>query len=138
MRANTTSKIDLQISSLEVVLAKTAQRQQNETIGQRLARLRRDRGITQAELAEKLEMTQPMISGYEHGTLRLHGELIVELARILSVSSDELLGLGGESKSMTAPKNRRLLRRLQELDSLPRRDQQALLRTIDAFLRKAG
>jgi hypothetical protein len=83
-------------------------------------------------------MTQPMISGYEHGTLRLHGEFIVELARILSVSSDELLGLGEGSKSATAPKNRRLLRRPQELDNLPRRDQQALLRTIDAFLRKAG
>jgi transcriptional regulator with XRE-family HTH domain len=82
-------------------------------------------------------MTQPMISGYEHGTLRLHGELIVELAQILSVSADEILGLG-ESKGVSAPKNRRLLRRLEELDQLPRRDQQALLRTIDAFLRKAG
>lgn len=124
-------------SELEVVLAKAAERQQKETIGQRLARLRRDRGITQAELAEKLGMTQPMISGYEHGTLRLHGELIVELAQILSVSADEILDLG-ESKSASAPTNRRLLRRLQELDQLPRRDQQALLRTIDAFLRKAG
>ena len=137
MGTNTTSKIDLQVSSLEVALAKVAERKQTETIGQRLARLRRDRGITQAELAETLGMTQPMISGYEHGTLRLHGELIVELARILSVSADEILGLG-ESKGPTAPTNRRLLRRLQELDSLPRRDQQALLRTIDAFLRKAG
>ena len=137
MDTNPTPKIDLQISELEVVLAKAAERQQTETIGQRLARLRRDRGITQAELAEKLGMTQPMISGYEHGTLRLHGELIVELARILSVSADEILGLG-ESKGVPAPKNRRLLRRLHELDQLPRRDQQALLRTIDAFLRKAG
>lgn len=137
MDTNTTPKIDLEISELEVVLAKATERQKNETIGQRLARLRRDRGITQAELAETLGMTQPMISGYEHGTLRLHGELIVELARILNVSSDEILGLG-ESKSASAPKNRRLLRRLQELDQLPRRDQQALLRTIEAFLRKAG
>jgi hypothetical protein len=58
--------------------------------------------------------------------------------RILTVSADELLRLG-ESKNASAPnKNRPLLRRLTELDRLPRRDQQALLRTIDASLRKAG
>jgi len=34
--------------------------------------------------------------------------------------------------------NRRLLRRLQQIDGLPKRDQDALLRTIDAFLSKAG
>jgi len=35
-------------------------------------------------------------------------------------------------------KNRRLLRRLQHLEKLPKRDQAALLRTIDAFLAKAS
>jgi transcriptional regulator with XRE-family HTH domain len=137
MSQNTTPTIELQSSALEVfALARTGTRQK-ETIGERLARLRRDRGITQSELAEILGMTQPMISGYEHGTLRLHGELIVQLAGILNVSADELLGLE-KSKGTSAPKNRRLMRRLQELDRLPRRDQQALLRTIDAFLQKAG
>lgn len=138
MSENTTPTIDLQNSPLEVLaLARRSNRGSEETIGERLARLRRDRGITQAELAEILGVTQPMISGYEHGTLRLHGELIVELARILTVSADELLGLE-QSKDARTPANRRLLRRLQEVEGLPRRDQQALLRTIDAFLRKAG
>ncbi len=35
-------------------------------------------------------------------------------------------------------KNRRLLRRFRELEQLPSDDQQALLRTIDAFLAKAS
>ena len=35
-------------------------------------------------------------------------------------------------------KNRRLARRLQEIEKLPKRDQQALLRTIEAFISKAG
>ena len=137
MSDNTTPTIDLQSSSLEVALLARATARQTETIGDRLARLRRDRGITQSELAEILGMTQPMISGYEHGTLRLHGELIVQLAKILNVSADELLGLE-QIKGTSAPKNRRLSRRLEQLDRLPRRDQQALLRTIDAFLQKAG
>lgn len=35
-------------------------------------------------------------------------------------------------------KNRRLYRQLQNIEKLPKRDQQALLRTIDAFLAKAS
>lgn len=35
-------------------------------------------------------------------------------------------------------KNRRLYRQLQNIEKLPKRDQQAVLRTIDAFLAKAS
>ena len=104
-----------------------------ETIGQRLARLRRERGMTQVELAQRLGVAQPVVSDYERGELRLHGELIIKLSDVLGVSSEELLGLK-KTPSNGALKNRRLLRRLQQIDRLPRRDQQALLRTIDRFL----
>jgi transcriptional regulator with XRE-family HTH domain len=122
--------------SLEVLLAHKAQHDKEESIGQRMARLRRERGITQVELAEMLNVAQPMVSAYENGGLRLHGELIIELAKILDVSADQLLGLK-ETKNGTA-KNGRLLRKLQQLELLPRRDQQALMRTIDAFLQRAS
>ncbi len=89
------------------------------------------------ELAEHLGVAQPVVSDYERGELRLHGQAIVELTRVLRVSADELLGLE-KLKGNGAIKNRRLLRRLQDLERLPKRDQQALLRTIDAFLAKAS
>jgi transcriptional regulator with XRE-family HTH domain len=104
-----------------------------ETIAQRLARIRRERGMTQVELAQRLGVAQPVVSDYERGELRLHGQLIVKLSQILGVSSEELLGLK-KAPSNGALKNRRLLRRLQAIERLPRRDQQALLRTIDRFL----
>lgn len=107
-----------------------------ETIGQRLARLRRERGMTQVEMAERLGVAQPVVSDYERGELRLHGQLIVKLTQILGVSSEELLGLEAPKARSTAT-DRRFLRRLQEIERLPRRDQQALLRTIDSFLKAA-
>jgi len=64
-----------------------------ETPGERLARLRRERGLTQQELAELLGVSQPVVSDYERGELRLHGELILQLAEILDASADEILGL---------------------------------------------
>jgi transcriptional regulator with XRE-family HTH domain len=108
-----------------------------ETVGQRLARLRRERGLTQAELAGRLGIAQPIVSDYERGELRLHGQLIVRLTEILGVSADELLGLT-PTPDAGPQVQRRLVRRLRAIDRLPRRDQQALFRTIDAFLKSAG
>ncbi|MBL8913651.1 MAG: helix-turn-helix transcriptional regulator [Archangium sp.] len=107
-----------------------------ETLGQRLARLRKEKGITQVELAKMLETTQPVVSDYERGLLRLHGELIIQLAGILEVSADELLGL--EQRERPGPaRDRRLARRLQAFDKLPKRDRDTLTRTVDAFLERA-
>jgi len=112
-----------------------------ETIAERVARMRKEKGITQAEMADLLGVSQPVVSEYERGTLRLHGELIVRVAEILSVSADELLGLSeakNASKRGNGAKNRRLLRRIEQIETLPKRDQEALLRTIDAFISKSA
>ena len=96
-----------------------------ETVGQRRARLRRERGLTQVELAERLGIAQPIV--YERGELRLHGQLIVRLTEILGVSADELLGLT-PTPAAGPLAQRRLVRRLRAID---------LFRTIDAFLKSA-
>jgi hypothetical protein len=62
----------------------------------------------------------------------------VQLAEILGVSADEILGLKASDRTERSTRNRRLLRQVQALEKLSKRDQQALLRTIDAFLAKAG
>lgn len=108
----------------------------SKAIGERLARIRKERGITQAEMAELLGASQSNISDYERGVLRIHGELLAKLAAVLKVSADEILGLE-QSRPARAPRDRRLLRRLQDLDRLSKRDRDALMRTLDAFLTKA-
>ena len=108
----------------------------SKAIGERLARLRKERGITQIEMAELLGASQSNISDYERGVLRIHGELLAKLAGVLKVSADEILGLEKSAPSR-APRDRRLLRRLQDVDKLSKRDREALMRTLDAFLSKA-
>lgn len=103
-----------------------------KAIGERLAQLRKDRGGTQVEMAEHLGISQPVYSGYERGELRLHGELLVKLAHILRVSTDEILGLESSPPSR-GPRDRRLLRRLQDVDKPSKRNREALMRTLDAF-----
>jgi len=103
------------------------------SLGQRLARLRKERGYTQVELARKVGIIQALVSDYERDKLRPHADMIVRFAVALEVTADELLGMQLPKKKQ-ATGNRRFLRRLQQVEKLPKRDQDALLRTIDAFL----
>jgi hypothetical protein len=73
------------------------------------------------------------VNNYERGKLRPHPEMVVRLAKALRVSTDEMLGVRPASSNGAAV-SRRVLRRLQAIDQLPKRDQDALFRTIDAFL----
>jgi transcriptional regulator with XRE-family HTH domain len=109
--------------------------QGNDSFGQRLARLRKERGYTQVELATKIGIIEALVSDYERDKLRPHADMIIRFATALEVTSDELLGLT-PSKPIGALRSRRFLRRLQHVDRLPKRDQDALLRAIDAFLGK--
>jgi transcriptional regulator with XRE-family HTH domain len=107
-----------------------------EALGQRIARLRKERGLSQVELAEQLELAQPNVSDYERGVVRPNVEVIVALTRILKVSADELLGL--ESSPRQHPiKDRRLIQYLSQVERLPKRKKDALLMTIRAFLAEA-
>lgn len=109
-----------------------------DTLGARIARLRREKGMTQAELAARLKVSQPVVSDYENDVIRLPADVVIEIAGILAASTDELLGMKRVTASASPIKNRRLYRRMQEIEKLPRRDQDALLRTIEAFISKTG
>jgi len=107
----------------------------DKTIARRLGEIRRHRGKTQVEIAEKLGIKQSLLSEYERGRLRLHAVLVAALAKALRVSADEILGLS-KPKENGVLKDRRVLRRFQRMEDLGKRDQLALFRTIDAFLAK--
>jgi transcriptional regulator with XRE-family HTH domain len=109
-----------------------------ETLGQRLARLRKERGYTQVELAERIGIIQEIVSNYERDRLRMHAEMVARFAAALDVSADALLGLKPErTNGRPAKLSRRVLRRLDQIQRLPAHQQKVLLTTIDTFLRGA-
>lgn len=109
----------------------------HETLGQRLTRLRKERGISQDELAAQLKISQASVSDYERDRLRLHADVIITVAKILQVTTDELLGQQKPSKG-PAVRDRRFVRRLPQIDRLPKRDRDALLRIINACLERGN
>ena len=109
---------------------------EDESLGQRVARLRKERGITQQELAERIGTIQVLVSDYERDRIRVTAEMVVRIAEALEISADELLGM---KKARLGPKaSRRVLRRVERVEELPPQQQATLLRTIDTFLKAAG
>ena len=64
-----------------------------ESIGERIATIRKQKGFTQKILAEKMGLLNYLISDYERGRRRLYDEMVARFAVALEVSSDYLLGL---------------------------------------------
>lgn len=105
----------------------------SESLGERLIRLRGERGLTQAELAAMAGLAQPYISDYERGVCVPNATTIIRLSGVLGISTDALLGLE-PAKSVEVPLDRAVLRRIRKIGELSRRDRTAVLRTLDAFL----
>jgi transcriptional regulator with XRE-family HTH domain len=107
---------------------------QTETLGQRLARIRKERGFTQVELAQKAGTIQAIISDYERSRIRPHAAMVGRLAQALGVTADELLGITPTPPQKANGVSRRILRRMQALEELPAHDQKSILKLIDALV----
>ena len=108
-----------------------------KTIGKKLRESRESRGMTQTDLAERLNIRQEIVSAYERGAIRIHGALIAGFAQALDVSTDEILGVEKSKPNGTGPADRRVVRLLTDINALPRRERDALLKTISNFVRGA-
>lgn len=107
-----------------------------QSIGERIARIRRECGVTQVEMARALGVSQGNISSYERGALRLPCDLLFLMARLLKTTADQLLGLDKQPDSAQGKGARlgpRLRRRLELLESLPKREQATISRLLAAF-----
>jgi transcriptional regulator with XRE-family HTH domain len=65
--------------------------QGKETMGQRLQRLRREAGLTQAELARRAGVPLKSVLNWEQDRRQPRLDAVVDLARILGISLEELL-----------------------------------------------
>ncbi len=68
--------------------------EQDMTLGKKLSFYRKNYGITQAELAERLNLSAQAISKWENDSSQPDFENLIKLARLYKVTTDELLGLG--------------------------------------------
>jgi transcriptional regulator with XRE-family HTH domain len=113
------------------------QKEPTTDFGMRLIALRQARGMTQIQLAAAIDSTQRAISYYETGGGYPAPQVLVALAQVLHVTSDELLGLKPVKKDhapeIITPETRKLWKTFQKVAELPERDQKGAVRLINSL-----
>ena len=103
-----------------------------KTFGQRIADLRKRRGITQSDLAAALGLDQTAIASYEVGRRRVPLSLLPHLAQSLGVSAVELIEEASpSSKPGPTPK---LQRQIEQVSQLPKGKQKFVSDFLDTLL----
>ena len=77
-----------------------------KTIGSHVYRLRKQRGWTQAQLAEKLDLTNETISRVEGGKLGISLNLLERMLAVFGISAGEFMG--GASKPSPSGRSQNL------------------------------
>lgn len=110
-------------------------------LAENIRKFRKARGLTQAQLAEKLGVTQYAITNYERGISNPSAEKIPELATILGATIEQLYGVADSGPAKVGPsqaKNSRYGQMQKIFEDLPPADQRALLKQAKALSAQKG
>ncbi len=103
----------------------------------RLQLLRQARNITQARLAELLEVSPRVYNRWEKGGNVPHFDTVVKIADSLQVTLDALAGRQEPSEDLKI-RNYELRQLCEQCNTLPDEDQKALIVMMDSLVKKSG
>jgi transcriptional regulator with XRE-family HTH domain len=106
-------------------------------IGMNIKRLRKSHGLTQVELAEKLNATQKVVTSYENNRRTPTLEKLEKLSEIFGVSIDEIVGkkqIAVKEQIKHRHGNSRTARGQQLYEKLPPAEQRSILKQIKALV----
>ena len=101
--------------------------------GSHLRKLRKEKGLTQAELAQKIGITQSVVAAYERSAKKPDMERLPVIAKALGVMLEALYGLNGRAEKehpRPAHRNKRAAKAQDLFAKLGPDDQRALLKQI--------
>jgi transcriptional regulator with XRE-family HTH domain len=108
-------------------------------LGSRIAQARKERNITQVQLAATLGIAQQTLAHYEGGRLRLPASLLPTLAQELQLPVEDLLGQPTATKARAkrgpAPA---LAQHMERISALPKPQQKFVIQMIEMALAQQG
>lgn len=106
-----------------------------KAFGQRIANLRKQRGLTQSDLAAALGLDQTAVASYEVGRRRVPLSLLPKLAQALGVSAAEIIEEPTPNgKPGPTPK---LQRQIEQVSLLPKTKQKFVTDFIETVLQQS-
>lgn len=107
-------------------------------LGQRIAALRKARGLTQVQLAEQLGVAQQTLAHYEAGRLRLLASSLVKLAELLDVPVEELAGSPRSARPGKRGPAPKIQQQLERVAALPKSEQRVIAKVLDSMLAQSS
>jgi len=98
------------------------------TFGKRLGEVRKDKKLSQDELAKKLDMQGAVIGRYERDEVKPSIEVAARIAQVLGISLDYLVG--NSDLLLDAD----VIKKIQEIQKLPEKDRDHLFYVVDNIL----
>ena len=107
-----------------------------QALGHRIATLRKAQNMTQGQLAEYLGISQQHMASFEKGIRKVPASILPTLAKLFSISVDELVGLKDTAaKRGPMPK---LQRQIEQVAQLPRTKQKFVSEMLDTVIQQAA
>ena len=106
-------------------------------LSQRLRTLRKQRGISQAALAEQTNVHFTQISRYERAESKPNAEAITRLATALDTTVDYLMNGTTDDLATSAGLEKEIISRFKEVQLLPSEEKRTVLSLLDAYIAKS-
>jgi len=103
-------------------------------IGTVLKALRKDRGMTQQQMADLVHMHRSNYSKVESGERELSLESIDTIARVFGMTIDELVHAGGPAPREVNIEDKGLLEQVKLIQELDQEERAVVFKMIDTFL----
>lgn len=107
-----------------------------EQLGMRIARLRKEQTITQAQLAEKLGISQQHMASFEKGIRKIPASMLPTISQILHISLEDLFGIS-DSKAVKRGPTPKLQRQVELISKLPKTKQRFVMEMLDTVIQQA-
>jgi len=100
------------------------------TIAERIRLYRQQKGLSQAELADKADINNKSLSRYEIGTTIPPADALKSIADVLGISADALL-----SDEVTSIKDKELYKKFEVIQDMEEEDKAIIIRFLDLTIR---
>lgn len=100
-------------------------------LGAHITLVRKARGMTQAELARAIGVSQQAVFAYELGDRRVSVLVLAKIAKIFSVPVEEMIGLIAPARKPKGRLSPRAMRHAERLQALSKTQQRFVVRVID-------
>lgn len=105
-------------------------------LGQLITKLRKDKGLTQGQLADHLGISQQHMASFEKGIRKVPASMLPVMAQLFGTSVDELVGLKNPAtKRGPTPK---LQRQIEQVALLPKAKQKFVSEMLETVIQQTA